>query len=120
MKKCTIGTRLVELRERKNVTQKEVAEYLGISSPAVVAYEHDRSRPVRYLNELADFFGVTVDYILCKTDDPRGAHITGEESELLFMYRKLNDEGRKNLLLIAESFGYNPLYVDKEKEESAS
>lgn len=116
MKKSTTGTRLVELRERKNVTQKELAEYLGISSPAVVAYEHDRSRPVRYLKELADYFGVTVDYLLCKTDDPMGTHITSEEARLLSMYRKLNNEGRTHLLMIAESFSFNPSYTAKEKE----
>ena len=48
MENTTTGKRIAKLREQKNITQKELAEHLGISSPAVVAYEHDRSRPVRY------------------------------------------------------------------------
>ena len=46
MENTTTGKRIAKLRE-----QKKLAEHLGISSPAVVAYEHDRSRPVRYLTQ---------------------------------------------------------------------
>ena len=116
MKADTIGKRLVQLREEKNVTQKELAEYLGISSPAVVAYEHDRSRPVRYLNELADYFGVSVDYILCKTDDRKGTQMEINEAKLISFFRLLNNKGKNDLLNIAESFSFNFFYTKKEKE----
>ena len=115
MENTTTGKRIAKLREQKNVTQKELAEHLGISSPAVVAYEHDRSRPVRYLKEIADYFDVTVDYLLCKTDDPKGTQTDIAELKLLSFYRKLNQKGKDDLLTIAESFSFNPIYTEKEK-----
>jgi transcriptional regulator with XRE-family HTH domain len=119
MENTTTGKRIAKLREQKNVTQKELAEHLGISSPAVVAYEHDRSRPVRYLKEIADYFNVTVDYLLCKTDDPKGTQTDIAELKLLSFYRKLNQKGKDDLLTIAESFSFNPIYTEKEKGLSA-
>ena len=115
MENTTTGKRIAKLREQKNVTQKELAEHLGISSPAVVAYEHDRSRPVRYLKEIADYFNVTVDYLLCKTDDPKGTQTDIAELKLLSFYRKLNQKGKGDLLTIAESFSFNLIYTEKEK-----
>lgn len=120
MTKATTGTRIRELRERKNKTQQELAEYIGISSPAIVAYEHDRSRPVRYLIEIAEYFDVSVDYLLCKTDDPKGVYMDADEARLLNFYRKLNDNGKNALLSVAESFTFNPIYTEREKGESAS
>jgi len=119
MENSTTGERLAKLREQKNITQKELAEHLGISSPAIVAYEHNRSRPVRYLNEIADYFGVTVDYLLCNTDDPHGTQTDYNEAKLLSYYRKLNEKGKTDLLSIAENFTFNPIYTDKEKVISA-
>ena len=119
MENSTTGERLAKLREQKNITQKELAEHLGISSPAIVAYEHNRSRPVRYLNEIADYFGVTVDYLLCKTDDPNGTQTDYNEAKLLSYYRKLNEKGKTDLLSIAENFTFNPAYTEKEKVISA-
>ena len=119
MENTTTGKRIAKLREQKNVTQKELAEHLGISSPAVVAYEHDRSRPVRYLKEIADYFDVTVDYLLCKTDDPKGTQTDIAELKLLSFYRKLNQKGKDDLLTIAESFSFNPIYTEKKKGLSA-
>ena len=115
----TTGKRIAKLREQKNVTQKELAEYIGISSPAVVAYEHDRSRPVRYLKGIADYFGVTVDYLLCKTDDPKGTQTNISELKLLSFYRMLNQKGKDDLIAVAESFSFNPAYKEKENVISA-
>lgn len=57
--------RLKELRQAKGVYQKEIAEYLGISRPAYTQYESERRVPdADTLVRIAEYFGVTVDYLL--------------------------------------------------------
>ena len=61
--------RLKELRAEKGETQKEVADFIGCSSLVYSRYEREEREPdIDTLCRLADFFGVTVDYIVCRTD----------------------------------------------------
>ncbi len=64
-----LGVRLATLRKEKKKTQKEMAEYLGITRPAYTAYERGNRHPdYEMLNKLADYFGVQTDYLLGRTD----------------------------------------------------
>ena len=61
--------RLKELRVEKGATQKEVAGFIGCSSLVYSRYEREVREPdVDALCKLADYFNVTVDYIVCRTD----------------------------------------------------
>ena len=71
IKKVKLAERLRELRGRKGVTQSQVAEYLGLKLRAYQYYESGEHRPeYEKLMALADFFGVTTDYLLGRTDEP--------------------------------------------------
>ena len=57
--------RLKELRKQRKETQVDIANYLGISYQAYAHYEAGRRDPdPATLQKLADFFGVSVDYLL--------------------------------------------------------
>ena len=57
--------RLKELRLKKKLLQKDVADYLGVNRTTYVKYETGASQPDNdTLSRLADFFGVSVDYLL--------------------------------------------------------
>ncbi len=57
--------RLLDLREDKDMTQKEIAALLGIDQRVYSTYETGkRDIPLSHLMVLADFYGVSVDYIL--------------------------------------------------------
>ena len=61
-----IYTRIKNLREDKNLIQKQVSEYLGISQQAYSHYELDkRELPSRHVINLAKLYHVSSDYILC-------------------------------------------------------
>ena len=61
--------RLKELRLEKGATQKEVADFIGCSSLVYSRYEREVREPdIDALCKLADYFNVTVDYIVCRTD----------------------------------------------------
>ena len=60
---------LIEQRKINKLTQKQVAEYLGISQPSISAPKNGQSEPtLTNLVKLADLFDVSVDYLLGRTD----------------------------------------------------
>lgn len=60
-----LGTTILELRKRKNVTQEEMAAELGVTAAAVSKWENSYTLPdIMMLCALADFFEVTTDELL--------------------------------------------------------
>ena len=67
--------RVYDLREDRDYTQKKVAEYLGIHPIVYRRYEKgNRSFPLEHIIKLADFYHVSTDYLLGRTDDPTPPH----------------------------------------------
>lgn len=67
----TLPVRLRRLREERKPVRSMavVSELCGLSPGAVKQYERGRRRPgADALVALADYYGVSVDYILCRTD----------------------------------------------------
>lgn len=68
---ATFGTRLRGLRESKNWNQGDLADQLDISRSAVGMYERDEREPnFQLLDRIADLFGVTTDYLVCRSSKP--------------------------------------------------
>ncbi len=62
--------RLKELRKKKGVTQLKLAMDLGLNQNSVSRYETgEREADYKTLIMLADYFDVTVDYLLERTDE---------------------------------------------------
>lgn len=63
--------RLIHLRKSKNVTQKQIAQSIGISDLGYQRYEYGTREPAfRILIALADYFDVSIDYLVGRTDNP--------------------------------------------------
>ena len=63
--------RICDLREDRDIKQKTVAEYLGMDPTVYRRYEKGvRSVPVDVVIKLADYYKVSTDYLLGRTDDP--------------------------------------------------
>lgn len=64
--------RLRDLREDKDLVQKEVATYLGIDQRVYSNYETGkREIPTKFVVALADFYQTSTDYILGRTNNPK-------------------------------------------------
>lgn len=62
-------TRIKNLREDNDFTQKQISQFLNISQVAYSYYElNKRSIPLELLCKLADFYNTSVDYLLYRTD----------------------------------------------------
>ena len=61
--------RLRDLREDKDLKQKDLAKVLQVHQTTYSDYELDRLNvPVQTLHRLADFYQVSIDYLLGRTD----------------------------------------------------
>ncbi|WP_188066682.1 helix-turn-helix domain-containing protein [Brevibacillus brevis] len=68
----TFGQRLRFLRNKKDLSQKELATKFQISESAVGMYERNQREPsFELLQSFATFFDVSVDYIVGRVDDPK-------------------------------------------------
>jgi len=53
------------------LTQKEIAQFLNIKQNTYSRYEtNDRDIPIDVMNQLADFYNTSVDYLMGRTDNP--------------------------------------------------
>lgn len=64
LNKGTFPERLKFLRKKKNVSQRLVGEFCGLSQAQIDRYENGRRQPrLNTLVRLADYFGVSLDYL---------------------------------------------------------
>lgn len=76
-----IGNRLVELRKEKGLTQEELAKALNISRSALSLYEIGKRDPdTETLKKIAEYFNVSIDYLLGRTDIPN-PHIPNDYTQ---------------------------------------
>jgi HTH-type transcriptional regulator, competence development regulator len=67
----TFGKRLRFLRKKRNMTQKDLADRFNLGESTIGMYERDEREPsFEFVRQLADFFNVTTDYLLGRTDNP--------------------------------------------------
>ena len=66
-----IAANISELRKSRGMTQQDLAAKLNYTDKAISKWERGESVPdIVVLKQIADMFGVTVDYLLCETHEP--------------------------------------------------
>lgn len=101
----TLGSRIAELRRKKNMTQEELAAELGVTAQAVSKWENDLSCPdITMLPQLARLFGVTIDELLGNQNQPETTLLPEEQRKPLkdmifriYVNTKEGDKVRVNL-----------------------
>lgn len=67
-----IGERIKTLRKRKHWTQDELAHHLEVAPSSVGSYERGSRQPtIENLIRMSRYFNVSLDYLLCQSDDER-------------------------------------------------
>ena len=65
------GNRIKSLRLSRSMTQEQLAQKLGVSAQAVSRWETGATYPdITMLPMIADFFDVSMDYIMGRTENP--------------------------------------------------
>ena len=97
------GDRITQMRKRKDMTQEELAENVGVTRAALSHYEKNRREPdYEIIARIADYFRVSIDWIirgnsLSAPNDPRysGLELTLEEE---YAKKGLSPETQRELL----------------------
>lgn len=98
-------------------SSRKLTDILGFNNAAVTPWKKKGKIPMGdTVRAIADFFHVSADYLLERTDDPtdyakKPPDLSNEERDLLSMFRTLNPEQRKMILTMVE-----PLYEQAKKE----
>ena len=96
------------LLKKQNKTQKELCEYLGLSKQTFTEWKAGRTNSyMKYLLEIGDYFNVSTDYLLGKTDKKKEqtAEMQSDNEDinkLIEIGTKLSSEHLKALLVLAE------------------
>jgi transcriptional regulator with XRE-family HTH domain len=81
-----LGERIANLRKQKKLSQYDLAERLGFSRGKLANYEQGSRQPdFDTLKLIADFFDVSIDFLLGRTDEPT------QESENTEFQEFIND-----------------------------
>jgi len=71
------SSRLKYLREKKDLSQLELGKILNLTQQTINNYENGKREPNQeILQKIADYFKVSVDYLLGRSDDPKLRQIT--------------------------------------------
>lgn len=107
--------RIVQARERVNMSRADVGRTLNIPYRTITNYENGQREPGHdFLVRLADLCGVTTDWILGRADDPRGvagSHVardTEQTARLLTVCKALAPHAVERVITYAEDLTYNP------------
>ncbi|MBQ8616263.1 MAG: helix-turn-helix transcriptional regulator [Clostridia bacterium] len=77
---------------------KELGKYIGLSESAVSMYANNKRQPdCLTLSKIAEFFSVSTDYLLCRTDVKKMASddsFNNRELNIITAYRTLSNEGQ--------------------------
>lgn len=102
-----VGSRLKELRESAKYTQEELASKLGTAQVQIWRWESGKAEPnTEMIVKMAQFFLVTVDYLLGLVEKPNEqlseADLSGVENQLIRAYRDGDIKQVLKILLSSE------------------
>lgn len=94
---------LKEIRKKRNLTQQEVADYLGCSSVVYSRYEKGTRQPsIEMILKMADLFVVTVDYLFGR-QNIEDSTLSTFERELVAAARNADIRAQEDALLILKT-----------------
>ena len=92
-----LGERISELRRRRKMTQRQLADYLSVSLNSVSLYERNLSTPDDDTKiKIAELFDVSMDYLMGTSSQETPLHKTQPRTSLL-LYENLPPDAYKEL-----------------------
>lgn len=118
-----LNERIKKLREEENISQTELAKEIGIAKNTLCQYEKNKANPsLEIILQIADYFNVSVDYLLGRADDfgnivvqsSATDSLTEEEREALDTFRAIPDNTKGVALTMLQAL------APRRKEKNAS
>ncbi len=105
-----------ELRTNRKLKQDELAEIVDVKRSTVGKWENGNNYPnVEVLNNLADYFGVTVDFLLGRDNLPASRQ-NAMDFKMLEVFNQLNDIGKREALKRVAELSHLPNYQNNKRD----
>ena len=96
-----VYNRIILLMQENGITQAELADHLGVQRATLASWRNNKKRSyLKYIDSIAEYFGVTYDFILHGSQALDHNHLTPDEKTIISKYRSLSMEERSLLLKI--------------------
>lgn len=99
------------LRSTAGISQKTLADSIGVSQQSINKYENHNIEPdIATLSSIADYFHVSIDFLVGRTNcqlppaEDGNAGISFEEESLLCRYRALTPKQKKAVQEVLDSY----------------
>ena len=97
----SFGSRLLEARKKKGISQDDLAKILGTKGPAIGRYERDEMKPsIEVAAKMADYLEVSLDYLVGKTD----VEIDPVTLSRVLEVSKFNEEDKQHIFSVIDAF----------------
>lgn len=107
MEKQTVADRIISIMRHVQFTQKELAEYLGISQPAVSFYLQGRKPPADIIFQISRLGNTTVEWLLTGEEStPSGSFVRepqpiyGNKHALLKLWDQIPRKIQRDVLIL--------------------
>jgi len=90
----SFGSRLLEARKRKGISQEEIAKFLNTKGPVIGRYERDEMKPsIEVAAKMADYLDVSLDFLVGASDEQLDKTTMSRILEL----QKLPDDDKQHI-----------------------
>ena len=106
--------RIYQLLDEKDKRAYELCNRLSIRTSTMSTWKaHTNNPPAKYMKTIADFFGVSLDYLMTGQEAPIRKNTTPEEDDLLVLFRSLPEP--KKYEFLGELKGFLKAYTESQK-----
>lgn len=99
---------LKKLRTQAGISQQQLADVIGVSQQSINKYENHNIEPdIHTIIALADYFGISVDYLIGHTDSLEYVaqfDLNKQETALITDFRNLSKRQKESILLVIKSY----------------
>lgn len=109
---ASFGKRLKILRDKKGISQEDLAKLFNLSQSTIAYYEKDKKQPSqKTLTRLADYFGVSTDYLLGRSLSNKNAVLPLGEAKEIPIY-SLEPKNSDEIFAQENVIGWEPISAD--------
>lgn len=118
--------KLREIRLENQMSQRELAERLGLTAHNIGDWERGKCEPsIFFLDQIANQFGCSVDYLIGREDEfgnvSVSVDLTESQKKLLFLFNSLPEARQQTLLdMVSDMYEANKSKVSSIKNKSIS
>jgi len=99
------------LRNKKGISQQQLADVIGVSQQSINKYENHKIEPdIQTLIALADYFNTSVDFLIGHTDIERkieyvqSYYLNADEANLIELYRQITPKEKESIELVMKNY----------------